>query len=116
DALETCAERRWLVLRDRCSQAVQVQELPAGADLRGAMAAERAGRQESGWNVDDSHILRTDARGRLCAEEYRARLFLPFCLWARCWRMRGECRLLPVDSPGHESSFPSRACSNLCSN
>ena len=46
-------EPRWLVVRDRYSQAIEYRELWPGADLRGAMEAERARRAADGWHVED---------------------------------------------------------------
>ena len=52
DALEISREPRWRVVRDRLSRPIEYRELPAGADLRAAMAAKHAELAAAGWRVD----------------------------------------------------------------
>jgi hypothetical protein len=53
DPLNSAQERRWLVIRDRLSRALEHRELLPGADLRAALEAERARRIGDGWRVEE---------------------------------------------------------------
>lgn len=46
-------EPRWLVIRNRCSQAIEYRVLWPRSDLRGAIEAERARMGADGWHVED---------------------------------------------------------------
>jgi hypothetical protein len=52
DALDVSREMRWLVVRDRASRPLEYRELPAGSNLRAAMATQRAELAAAGWLVD----------------------------------------------------------------
>jgi hypothetical protein len=52
DALEITREIRWLVVRDRLSRSLEYRELPAGTNLRAAMAAKQTELAAAGWRVD----------------------------------------------------------------
>lgn len=52
DPLESTDEPRWLVVRDRSSRALEHYMLPAGSDLRSAMAAKRKELAAAGWKVE----------------------------------------------------------------
>jgi hypothetical protein len=51
DPLELTGEPRWLVVRDRVSRALEFRPLPAGADLRAAMAAKQVELVAKGWRT-----------------------------------------------------------------
>ena len=53
DSLTPVNEPRWLVVRNRLSQAIEQQPLPPGADLRGHLEARRAALAADGWHVED---------------------------------------------------------------
>jgi hypothetical protein len=53
DPLKPIDEPRWLVIRNRCRQALEYRELWPGSDLRGALEAECARRAAEGWHVED---------------------------------------------------------------
>src|SRR5262245_53502707 len=53
DPLNSVKEPRWLVIRDRLNRALEYRELWPGADLRGALEAERGRRSADGWRVED---------------------------------------------------------------
>jgi hypothetical protein len=53
DPLKPIREPRWLVIRNKYSQAIEYRELWAGTDLRGAIDAERSRRTTDGWHVED---------------------------------------------------------------
>jgi hypothetical protein len=53
DPLLPVNEPRWLVVRNRYSQAIESRRLPPLADLRGELLVEHADRQRAGWQADD---------------------------------------------------------------
>lgn len=53
DPLKSLRDPRWLVIRDRCSRAIEYRELWLGTDLRAAMEFERARPAAEGWRVED---------------------------------------------------------------
>jgi hypothetical protein len=53
DPLKPTKAPRWLVIRNKYSQAIEYRELWGGTDLHGAMDAERSRRAAEGWHVED---------------------------------------------------------------
>lgn len=53
DPLTPINERRWLVVRDELSRAVECLELPPLTDLRAALVEEREARAQEGWAADE---------------------------------------------------------------
>src|SRR4051794_21168433 len=53
DPLQPISEPRWLVIRNRYSQAIEYRELWPGTDLRSAIESERVRRAADGWHVED---------------------------------------------------------------
>ncbi len=44
---------RWLVVRDRCSRPLRFTQLAPGADLKAALAGERARLIAEGWQAEE---------------------------------------------------------------
>jgi hypothetical protein len=53
DSLAPVNAPRWLVVRDRLSQAIACRRLEPMTDLRAELLAERARRQADGWTVEE---------------------------------------------------------------
>jgi hypothetical protein len=53
DPLATVPERRWLVIRNACSQPLRHSVLPPNANLKAALAAERQRLVDEGWTADE---------------------------------------------------------------
>lgn len=53
DPLQPLAVASWLVVRDRCRQALKSRELGAGVDLRVILAHERDLRTAAGWTCEE---------------------------------------------------------------
>ena len=60
----------WLVVRDTCSQLLELIELPPRTNQRGALVAAREARIAAGWQAEEigprcSHFFATRARERV---------------------------------------------------
>ncbi|MGO9595228.1 MAG: hypothetical protein ACLQFF_05035 [Steroidobacteraceae bacterium] len=53
DRLESTAEPRWHVVRDRLSRALESRALPAGADLKRILVAAMLERIDAGWHLGE---------------------------------------------------------------
>lgn len=70
DPLEPIDAPTWLVVRDMCSQVLELAELPPRADQRAVLLAARKTRIAEGWQTDDigprsSHFFATRAGERV---------------------------------------------------
>lgn len=52
DPLKAIAEPTWLVVRDKCTQVLEVRPLERRADLRAILNATREARIAAGWKAD----------------------------------------------------------------
>lgn len=52
DPLKAIPEPTWLVVRDKCTQVLEVQRLERRADLRAILVAAREARIAAGWKAD----------------------------------------------------------------
>jgi len=52
DPLKATSEPTWLVVRDKCSQVLEVRLLERRADLRAILDAAREARMAAGWKAD----------------------------------------------------------------
>jgi len=52
DPLKAIPEPTWLVVRDKCTQVLEVRQLERGADLRAILEAAREARMAAGWKAD----------------------------------------------------------------
>jgi len=70
DPLATVNQPRWLVIQNRCSEAIRSTRLEPGADLKKALADERARMIAEGWSVEPmtrySFLFATRDADRVC--------------------------------------------------